>query len=132
MTIRFAAATNGFYARRRLPVSAPVARTLVTRALEKVSNDNPPSPAHKALNDEMLRAALTHLAEHGLAAAHRAHDKAKAAGAGLTPDQVPGPNTTWTLAQGSELTADSPIVQAGSDDSVTASLVVTRAISFGF
>lgn len=80
MTIRFAAATNGFYASRRLPVSATAARALVARAIERVSNDNPPTPAQQSMNDRVLRAALTHFAEHGLAAARLARARAQAAG----------------------------------------------------
>lgn len=80
MTIRFAAATNGYYASRRLPLNAQAARTQISRAVERVSNDNPPPASQQAFNDRVLRAALTHFAEHGLAAAPLARAKAQAAG----------------------------------------------------
>lgn len=81
MTIRFAAAKNGFYAAQRLPVSGHAARALVARSIERVGNDNPPPPAQQSMNDRVLRAALTHFAQHGLAAARLARAKAQSAGA---------------------------------------------------
>jgi YidC/Oxa1 family membrane protein insertase len=49
-----------------------------------------------------------------------------AAGSGLTPEDVPGPNTVWTLASGSDLTPDSPITLAWENP---AGLTFTRTIS---
>ncbi|MEL6565211.1 MAG: membrane protein insertase YidC [Pseudomonadota bacterium] len=49
-----------------------------------------------------------------------------AAGAGLTPDDVPGPNTIWTLADGETLTADSPVQLTWTNGS---NLTFTREIA---
>ncbi|MEO1778258.1 MAG: membrane protein insertase YidC [Pseudomonadota bacterium] len=49
-----------------------------------------------------------------------------AAGAGLTPDDVPGPNTIWTLVDGETLTADSPVQLTWTNGS---NLTFTREIA---
>ncbi len=91
MTIRFAAATSGANAISWLPASKPLARTLVARAMERVDNDNGPktgsaiapaaNPAAKdrALDNEVLQAALRHFAQHGMGAATVARARAQSA-----------------------------------------------------
>ncbi|MEO0689068.1 MAG: hypothetical protein AAFY51_02085 [Pseudomonadota bacterium] len=79
MTIRFAPAHSRLPARSRGPVCAPIARALASRAVERVANDDGPSPVARALNDQILRAALRHFAEHGLGAARAARVQAEAA-----------------------------------------------------
>ena len=49
-----------------------------------------------------------------------------AAGAGLTPDDVPGPNTIWTLVDGETRTADSPVQLTWTNGS---NLTFTREIA---
>ncbi|MDE2597916.1 MAG: hypothetical protein KGL44_13665 [Sphingomonadales bacterium] len=68
MSIRFAAANRG--------ESATIARALTVPRRRSAANDNLPGLARDAL----LRAALRHFAEHGLAAAERARDEALRAG----------------------------------------------------
>jgi len=79
MTIRFAAATTGALAARRLPTCKPMARALIARSIERVSNDNAPLPGARTMNDQILRAALKHFAKHGLGAAREARAQAQAA-----------------------------------------------------
>ncbi|NQX93467.1 MAG: hypothetical protein HRT64_00815 [Erythrobacter sp.] len=79
MTIRFAAATTGTLAARALPACRPIARALIARSIERVSNDNGPSPAQRSMNDQILSAALRHFAEHGMGAARVARAQAQAA-----------------------------------------------------
>lgn len=81
MTIRFAAATASDLAARRLPACQPVARALVARAMERVSNDNASaeSAQSQAYNDKVLRASLKHFAENGMGAASIARAQAQAA-----------------------------------------------------
>jgi len=79
MTIRFAAATTGALSARRLPTCKPMARALIARSIESVGNDNAPLPGTRALNDQILRAALKHFAQHGLSAARVARAQAQAA-----------------------------------------------------
>ena len=79
MPIRFAPAKSRFPVRSHAPACAPIARALASRAVERAANDNGPSPTARALNDQVLRAALRHFAEHGLSAARTARVKAEAA-----------------------------------------------------
>ena len=81
MTIRFAPATTGALAARRLPACKPIARALIARSIERVSNDNGPAAdaASREQNDQVLRAALRHFAQHGLSAARIARAQAQAA-----------------------------------------------------
>ncbi|MEM7690246.1 MAG: hypothetical protein AAF291_14600 [Pseudomonadota bacterium] len=81
MTIRFAAETTSELAAHRLPACTPIARALVTRAMERVSNDNAPAASaySQSLSEDVLRAALRHFAQHGMAAARIAHARAQAA-----------------------------------------------------
>ena len=81
MTIRFAAAISAENANAHLPVCKPIARALISRAMERVSNDNGPSASDTDLNDHVLKAALRHFAQHGLGAARLAKAQAQAAGA---------------------------------------------------
>ncbi|MFZ1743585.1 MAG: hypothetical protein WAT93_12060, partial [Pontixanthobacter sp.] len=67
MTVHFAAA--------RSAAISPVARALVRRRVEHVANDN-----DDGQNDDLLlRAALRHFAQHGLAAASEARKQAESA-----------------------------------------------------
>ena len=52
---------------------------MAARAVERAANDNPGDPQRIAANDQMLRAALRHFAEHGLGAAREARAQAEAA-----------------------------------------------------
>jgi len=68
----------------RAPVCRPIARALVARAMERVSNDNRPQQDQRAIAAEeatqkLLRAALMHFSEHGLAAGRLAGANADAA-----------------------------------------------------
>ena len=64
MPIRFAAACRG--------ESATIARALTVPRARDAANDN----AHGLCRDDLLRAALRHFAEYGMAAAGRARDNA--------------------------------------------------------
>ena len=79
MSIHFAAATTGAHAAGRAPVCQPIARALMRRAMERVSNDNGPSERAREAHDAVLRAALRHFAEHGLGAAKAARAHAESA-----------------------------------------------------
>ena len=75
MSIHFAAALlTG-----RAPACAPVAKALVTRARERVANDNADFSDQSEQNSLMLRAALRHFAQHGLGAARVARAQAEKA-----------------------------------------------------
>lgn len=70
----------------RAPACTPIARAMVARAVERVANDNGDrraagrdSGSHAPANDQMLRAALRHFAEHGLGAARAARAQAEKA-----------------------------------------------------
>lgn len=63
----------------RAPACSPIAKALVSRAIERAANDNGGSPADRQSNDQLLRAALRHFAEHGLGAAREARSQAEAA-----------------------------------------------------
>lgn len=67
MTIRFAAANRG--------ESLAIARALTVPRTRHAANDN----ASGLTRDGLLRAALKHFAEHGLAAAERARENAERA-----------------------------------------------------
>lgn len=71
MSIRFAAPNS----HERYTTCSPIARALVSRAVERVANDN----GGTAPSDLMLRAALRHFAEHGLGAARAARAQAESA-----------------------------------------------------
>lgn len=75
MPIHFAAAKVP----GRAPACAPIARAMVARAMERVANDNGDGSASHAANDQILRAALRHFAQHGLGAARAARAKAEEA-----------------------------------------------------
>ena len=76
MPLHFAAANAPGHA----PACSPIVKAMVTRAVERVANDNGPGQNSKTLsNDQMLRAALRHFAEHGLGAAREARAQAEAA-----------------------------------------------------
>ena len=79
MPIRFAAAN----APRRTPACSPIAKALAARAMERVANDNGLSSQDNAraelANDQILRAALRHFAQHGLGAARVARAQAEKA-----------------------------------------------------
>ena len=79
MPIRFAAANVP----GRAPAYSSIAKALVVRAIERVANDNGLSSQDNALvelsNDQMLRAALRHFAQHGLGAARVARAQAEKA-----------------------------------------------------
>ena len=84
MTIRFAAASTPGHA----PACSPIAKAMVARAAERVSNDNGDHrdvsqftglPRKVGASDQMLKAALRHFAEHGLGAARAARAQAEAA-----------------------------------------------------
>lgn len=68
MTLRFAAA-------RPAALTLPLARAQVMRIAARAANDN----GDNGQRDAVLRAALTHFASHGLAAAADARDKARTA-----------------------------------------------------
>ncbi|WP_299193168.1 hypothetical protein [uncultured Erythrobacter sp.] len=59
------------------PVCAPIAKALASRAAEKAANDNAEFTRDSVANDQMLRAALRHFAEHGLGAAREARAQAE-------------------------------------------------------
>lgn len=78
----------------RAPACSPIARAMVARAVERVANDNGDARGdgrgdrrrggkgngrHAPANDQMLRAALRHFAEHGLGAARAARAQAEQA-----------------------------------------------------
>ncbi|GAA4643474.1 hypothetical protein GCM10023115_14340 [Pontixanthobacter gangjinensis] len=67
MTVQFAAA--------RTAATSPLARAFVRRRVEHVANDNDIN----GNEDLLLRAALRHFAQHGLAAASEARKQAEAA-----------------------------------------------------
>lgn len=69
MSIRFAAPPSP----GRNPACSPIARAMVSRAMERAANDNCEPQAH----DQMLRAALRHFAKHGLGAARAARAQAE-------------------------------------------------------
>lgn len=71
MAIHFAAAKKP----GRSPACTPIARALVARAMERVANDN--GDGSDGSNDQMLRAALRHFAQHGLGAAREARAQAE-------------------------------------------------------
>ena len=79
MPIRFAAAN----APGRAPAYSSIAKALAVRAIERVANDNGLSGQNNAcaelFNDQMLRAALRHFAQHGLGAARVARAQAEKA-----------------------------------------------------
>lgn len=75
MPIHFAAARVP----GRAPACAPIARAMAARAMEHVANDNGNGSASQAANDQILRAALRHFAQHGLGAAREARAKAEEA-----------------------------------------------------
>ena len=78
MPVHFAAAKGPNYA----PACSPIAKALVARAIERVANDNGEAgatDAAPAANDQMLRAALRHFAQHGLGAAREARAQAEKA-----------------------------------------------------
>ena len=83
MSVHFAAANVPGHA----PACSPIAKALVARAMERVANDNHAKPGTNgpktkvlgAANDQMLRAALRHFAEHGLGAAREARAQAEKA-----------------------------------------------------
>lgn len=52
---------------------------MAARAVERVANDNGDNPAQAQSNDQVLRAALRHFAEHGLGAAREARRQAEQA-----------------------------------------------------
>ena len=79
MSIRLVAATTGTHAASRAPVCQPIARALLRRAMERVSNDNGASASDRNAHDQVLRAALRHFAQHGLGAAKAARALAVAA-----------------------------------------------------
>ncbi|MCK0128043.1 hypothetical protein [Erythrobacter sp. F6033] len=71
MSIRFAALNS----QARFPACTPIDRTVVRRAIEQAANDN----SNSVPNDQVLRAALRHFAEHGLGAARSARAHAEQA-----------------------------------------------------
>ena len=79
MPIRFAAANAPGCA----PACSPIAKALAARAVERVANDNGLSSQQIAraelANDQILRAALRHFAQHGLSAAGVARAQAEKA-----------------------------------------------------
>lgn len=74
MPIHFAAANVP----GRAPACLPIAKAMAARAIERVANDNSDHAANIG-NDQMLRAALRHFAQHGLGAAREARAQAEAA-----------------------------------------------------
>lgn len=77
MTIHFAPAAIGSVAARHAPVCRAIARALALRGVDHAANDNRPLGAPNALEDQVLRDALRHFAEHGLGAARAAREKAE-------------------------------------------------------
>ena len=79
MPIRFAAAN----APGRAPACSPIPKALAARAMERVANDNGLSSQQIAraelANDQILRAALRHFAQHDLSAAGVARAQAEKA-----------------------------------------------------
>ena len=79
MPIRFAAANAPGCA----PACSPIAKALAARAVERVANDNGLSNKQIArdemANDQILRAALRHFAQHGVSAAGVARAQAEKA-----------------------------------------------------
>ena len=80
MTVHFAAAKGLSNA----PACSPIAKAMVSKASERVANDNgevdaAANDALGAANDQMLRAALRHFAKHGLGAAREARSQAEKA-----------------------------------------------------
>ncbi|WP_407874554.1 hypothetical protein [Qipengyuania nanhaisediminis] len=74
MTLHFvAAAVPGARA------CSPIAKAMAARASERAANDNCEGTARVPANDQMLRAALRHFAEHGLGAAREARAQAESA-----------------------------------------------------
>lgn len=64
----------------RAPACSPIAKAMVARAVERAANDNGEGAAAARLaNDQLLRAALRHFAEHGLGAAREARAQAEKA-----------------------------------------------------
>ena len=74
MPLRFAAANAP-----RNRACTPIAKAMASRAIERVANDNPSDAKMVAANDQLLRAALRHFADHGLGAAREARAQAEAA-----------------------------------------------------
>jgi len=76
MPIHFAPALKPGYAQ----VCQPIARTMVTRARNRVANDTGDLPTDGLVSDDrLLHAALRHFATHGLNAAGAARKQAEAA-----------------------------------------------------
>jgi hypothetical protein len=74
MPTPFAAATPA-----RVPACLPIARALAARARERAANDNGDAAQRSVPNDQVLRAALRHFAQHGLGAARAAREQAERA-----------------------------------------------------
>ena len=73
MAIRFASAS----APGRSPACYPIAKAMAVRAVERVANDN--GDDTRSNNEQMLKAALRHFAQHGLGAAREARALAERA-----------------------------------------------------
>lgn len=72
MPVHFAAA--------RSTAHSPIARALAKKALTRAANDNGPLAGSSASSfDTMMRAALSHFAEHGMGAAEEARRQAEQA-----------------------------------------------------
>lgn len=75
MPVHFAAA--------RSTAHSPIARALARKAITRAANDNGdhdrPSSRFESSFDRVMRAALSHFAEHGLGAAHEARRQAEEA-----------------------------------------------------
>lgn len=69
MPIHFAAARSAAH--------SPIARALARKALGRASNDNGDEAGEPAPFDQVMRAALGHFAEHGMAAAETARAQAE-------------------------------------------------------
>ncbi len=80
MSLRFTPAK----AYANAPVRSPIAKALAARAIGRFANDNGSdfkgsTGPIQAENDQILRAALRHFAQHGLSAASEARSQAEAA-----------------------------------------------------
>ena len=76
MPLHFAPA-NGLANAPGARACTPIAKALAARAIEKVANDNSDGTLESEANDQVLRAALRHFAQHGLGAAREARAQAE-------------------------------------------------------
>ncbi len=79
MALRFAPAAFPGRSLACSPVAKTMARALLGRAIERVANDNGAPPAGQSANEQVLRAALRHFAQHGIGAAREARAQAEQA-----------------------------------------------------